>query len=219
MGLLATENDTNDFAIVPAGQYIGRCYRLIDLGTQQIKSQLFGDSEKHQVMISWELIGDDDQKMEDGKPFSVHKTYTVSLHEKSKLRADLEAWRGVKFTADELKGFDLSTILGKYCMLQVVHSEDGKYANVQTIMAYKGEKPKPVNLNMVFDIDNPDMEVFTSLSDNMKAKITNTPEWAAYENPPKPTIAKEQPKSAVQAQQEEIGTLNSEPISLDDIPF
>jgi hypothetical protein len=155
--------------------------------------------------------------MEDGKPFSIHKTYTVSLHEKSKLRADLQAWRGKMFTPEELAGFDLGKILGQYCIIQVVHSEDGKFANVQTIMAYKGDKPKPVNENVVFDIDKPDMAVFEALSDNMKAKITNTPEWSAYQNPPAPAISSD--KTDVQKQQAAMGTFEDEPIDLKDIPF
>jgi hypothetical protein len=213
MSLTASDSGGADFAITPEGQYVARCYRVVDMGTQTINSPMFGTSEKHQVMISWELIGQDDPKMEDGRPFSAHQTYTVSLHEKAKLRADLESWRGKKFTTEELAGFDLGTIIGKYCMIQVVHSADGKYANVQTIMAYKGDKPKPVNPNVVFDIDKPDMEVLNSLSDNMQAKIKNTPEWAAYENPPKPEI------SAIQQQQKDMGTLENEPVNVDDIPF
>jgi hypothetical protein len=219
MALVATETGGADFVITPEGQYIGRCYRIVDLGTQTINSAIFGTSEKHQVMISWELIGQDDPRMEDGKPFSAHQTYTVSLHEKAKLRKDLEAWRGTKFTTAELAGFDISTVLGAYCMIQIVHDETGKFANVQTIMAYKGQKPKPYNMDLVFDIDKPDMEVFGLLSDNMKAKITNTPEWVAYENPPEPAVTAKPEKSAVQEQQAAMGTFNDDPVDLDAIPF
>lgn len=217
MGLVATEGGSGDYAPVPEGIYTARCYRIVDIGTQLIKSMQFGESEKHQVMISWELIGKDDARMDDGRPFSMHKTYTVSLHEKSRLRADLEAWRGKKFTADELAGFDLSKILGQYCTIQVVHSEDGKYANVQTIMAHKGDKPEPVNTDLVFDIDKPDMQIFETFSDNMKAKIQNTPEWAALQNPPKPTIT--QPPKGKGAEDVDLSNLGDEPINLDEIPF
>ena len=126
-------------------------------------------------MVSWELL--EEPFMEDGRPFSVTQFYTVSLHEKAKLRADLESWRGRKFTAQELEGFDLASVVGAYCMIQVVHDETGKYANVQTIMAFKGDKPKPVNPDVLFDIDEPDMEVFKNFSDNMQLKISSAPEW------------------------------------------
>ena len=229
MGLLASETSgSGDFNPVPEGIYTARAYRIVDLGTQLIKSVLFGESEKHQVMISWELIGKDDARMDDGRPYSMHKTYTVSLHEKSKLRADLEAWRGKKFTTEELAGFDLGKILGQYCTIQVVHSEDGKYANVQTIMAHKGDKPEPVNTDLVFDIDKPDMQIFETFSDNLKSKIMNTPEWAALQNPPKPTINKAPRLAGTDnadgskrkgGEDLSIEDLGEEPINLSDIPF
>lgn len=211
MSLTATDKGGADFEMTPEGVYTGRCYKIIDLGTQTSTGQ-FGTKEQHKVMISWELIGKDDPKMEDGRPFSVTQWYTVSLHEKSKLRADLEAWRGKKFTKEELDGFDLGTVLGAYCMIQVVHSEDGKYANVQTIMSYKGDKPEAVNPNVVFDIDSPDMAVFDAMSDNMKAKIMSAPEWQAT----KADTLVSTPTAKKDTVIEDIG---DEPINLDDIPF
>jgi hypothetical protein len=55
------------------------------------------------------------------RPFSIGKTYTLSLHERAKLRAHLEAWRGRAFTDEELRGFDLEKLLGVNCQIQVVH--------------------------------------------------------------------------------------------------
>lgn len=210
MGLTATDKGGADFEMTPEGQYVARCYKIIDMGTQTSTGQ-FGTKEQHKVMVSWELLSD--PKMEDGRPFSVNQFYTVSLHEKAKLRADLESWRGKKFTATELEGFDLATVIGAYCQIQVVHSEDGKYANVQTIMAYKGDKPVPVNPNVVFDIDQPDMKVFDSLSDNMKTKIQSAPEWGGSTAPAKPS-------AAVADKDVIIEDINpEEEINLDDIPF
>lgn len=224
MSLTATDKGGDDFEMTPEGQYTARCYRIIDLGTQTVTNS-YGTKEKHKVMISWELIGDDDPKMEDGKPFSVHKSYTVTLSEKGNLRPDLEHWRGKKFTPQELDGFDLSKVLGQYCTIQVIHDETGKFANVDTIMAYKGDKPKPVNDNVIFDIDNPDMAVFDALSENMKGKIMQAPEWKDNKQPTKASKpddndddqeAIERGKRADDIVIEDIG---DEPINLDDIPF
>lgn len=188
MSLTASDKGNTDFEITPEGQYVGRCYRIVDMGTQTTTGQ-FGVKDQHKVMVSWELL--DGPKMQDGRPFAVSQFYTVSLHEKAKLRADLEAWRGRKFTVTELEGFDIGSVLGAYCMLQVVHDETGKYANVQTIMSYKGDKLAPVNANVVFDIDNLDMDVFNAFSDNMKLKITNTPEWKSNHQPAKAVPSKQ----------------------------
>lgn len=210
MSLTATDKGGAEFQITPEGTYIGRCYKIVDLGTQT-STGMFGTKEQHKVMVSWELL-DDKIKMEDGRPFSVTQWYTVSLHEKSKLRADLEAWRGKKFTSEELEGFDLSKVMGSYCMLQVIHDESGKYANVNSIMSHKGDKPKPVNDNVLFDIDEPDMKVFEAMSDNMKAKIQSAPEWKGSANTAEPTIKP-------QADDLVIEDIGDEPINLDDIPF
>lgn len=213
MSLTAKEGGTGDFEMTPEDVYTARCYRIIDLGTQKVEWQ-GASKEQHKVMISWELIGKADPKMQQGenkgKPFSIHKRYTVTLSEKGVLRADLEAWRGKKFTNDELKGFDLSNVLGAYCTIQVVHDETGKYANVNSIMVYKGDKPEPVNPDLAFDIDEPDMEIFDSLSDNIKGTIMLAPEWNKNKQPATPSDAP--PKDVVIEDTEEE-------INLEDIPF
>lgn len=209
MGLSVSSSGGGDFEMTPAGVYVARCYRIIDMGTQTSTGQ-FGTKSQKKVMISWELL-DDEAKMSDGRPFAVHQFYTASLSEKAKLRADLEAWRNKKFTSEELESFDLMTVLGAYCQIQVVHSEDGKYANVQTIMAYKGDKPEPVNEDTSFDIDNPDMKVFESLSDGMKTKITSSPEWQERQD----KVAKPAPKQVDDVVIEDT----DQPINLADIPF
>ena len=175
MSLTVKATGGGDFELTPEGAYIARCIKVIDLGTQTTTGQ-YGTKSQKKVMVTWELL-DNDVKMKDGKPFAASQFYTASLHEKSQLRKDLEAWRGKKFTDEELAGFDLNNVLGTYCYLQVVHSADGQYANINSIMSYKGEKPAGVNTPVAFDISNPDMEVFNSFSDKMREKIQNTPEW------------------------------------------
>lgn len=189
MSLNVSSSGGGDFELVPAGLYVARCYRIIDLGTQTT-NWMGKEKQSKKVMLSWELL-DDDVRMKDGRPFAVHKNYTASLGEKATLRADLESWRNKKFTDAELESFDLKNVLGAYCQIQVVHDEEGKYANVQSIVTYKPPKdaqggsiwPEPVNPDLAFDIDEPDMEIFNSLSDNMKQKIVGAPEWGKQPMP------------------------------------
>lgn len=212
MSLTAKDSGNTDFELTPEGVYTARCYRIIDLGTQK-GSEQFGGKEQHKVMVSWELLTEPFMQEGDnkGKPFSIHKRYTVSLSEKASLRADLEAWRGKKFTAEELKGFDLTNVVGSYCTIQVVHDETGKYANVNSIMAFRGDKPEPVNADIVFDIDNPDMAVFDSLSENLKGTIMQAPEWKGTTKPPEPS----KPVDDVYIPDD----IEGETINLDEIPF
>lgn len=163
-----------EFETVEAGVYTALCYRVLDLGTQT--TEFAGETkEAHQIMISWELFGEN-ARMSDGRPFSVHKRYKLSLHEKASLRKDLEAWRGKKFTQDELNGFDVVNVIGTACTMQVMLSEDGKFANVGTIMSTK-EMPKSENEPFAFVIEDKDThEYWPKISRNMQEKILSSPE-------------------------------------------
>ena len=64
---------TADFKDPPEGTHPARCYRVIDLGTQEVD---FQGQIKHQrkVLVSWELQCE--ERMDDGRPFSIGKKYT-----------------------------------------------------------------------------------------------------------------------------------------------
>lgn len=181
MSTIIKSTGNGEFSATPEGTYIARCIKVIFLGTQTTTGQ-FGTTSRPQVMITWELL-DDEVKMEDGRPFAATQFYTASLHEKAKLRKDLEAWRGKKFTDAELEGFDLKDVLGTFCMLQIVHSADGQYANVNAIMSYKGSKPEGINELVLFDIENPDETVLNAMSEKMQEKIKNSPEYSGSDWP------------------------------------
>jgi len=81
---------------------------------------------------------------EDRPPYTVSSRYTASLHEKSRLRADLQSWRGRAFSAEELAAFDLEKLIGVGCLLNVVHTaRNGKqYADIVAIMPLPKQTPK-----------------------------------------------------------------------------
>jgi hypothetical protein len=186
MAVIAANNG-GDFKPTPQGNHIGRCYRVIDLGTHKREYQGKPKGAARKVMIAWELLGEDEEgaplKMEDGRPLSISKRYTLSLGEKANLRSDLEAWRGRAFTDDELAGFDLKQLLGVYAMVNVKHEKkDAKtYANVAGLAplpkAMRETRPAPVNPPQFFDVTEPDMAMFEKFSDNMKELINSCHEW------------------------------------------
>lgn len=190
MGFIASDNGGGDFKKVPQGVHMGRCYSLIDLGTQLVKSQ-HGDKLMHKIRIAWELFGEDEEGNPltvdyDGKvmPMTISKSYTLSLSEKANLRKDLQAWRGRDFTEEEAKGFDITKLLGVYCMVNVTHSEtNGKtYANVSGLTpipsALKNAKPDPIHSNIIFNLDEPDWEVFATFHEKLQDAIKSSPEFA-----------------------------------------
>jgi hypothetical protein len=169
---------------VPEGNWPGRCYRVIDLGTQ--RTTYNGETrEKHQVMLGWELY-DEECVMKTGPkagmPMSAHSTYTWSMHEKSGLRKMLESWRGSKFVESDFgdDGFDMKKLLAVPCMIQIIHNDKG-YANV-------GSVTKPPKGLAIGQLQNPtvfisleagefDAQAFDTLSDKTKEKIKNSPEY------------------------------------------
>jgi hypothetical protein len=181
MAFVATKPQSN-YTPPPAGMHVARCYRLIDLGTQPKSFQGQSKGEARKIMASWELLGD--ERMDDGKPFTISKSWFLSMHEKATLRKDLESWRGRPFTAEEEHSFDVSKLLGAYCLINVIQ-EQGQDGNTYTKIGaitpmLKGmPKPEPVNDATVFDADEPDMEMFSKFSDKMKETIQNSREWKA----------------------------------------
>lgn len=179
------KNDGADFTPPPAGTHLAVCYRVIDLGTQQVEFQ--GQRKmQHKIMLSWELP---EELMEDGKPFTVHQRYTYSSNEKARLRQDLEAWRGAKFQDSDFGpgGFDIKRVIGVGCNLTILHNnKDGRtYANITAISKLrKGDKaPALINTPTYLDLSNFDQVAFDSLSEGLKAVIAKSPEYAEAMRP------------------------------------
>jgi hypothetical protein len=190
------EDTGGSFESTPVGSHLARCYRIVDVGTQ--KSEYMGQTKYlHKIMLGWEIHGTHDDgtpiKMKDGRPFAMFKNYTLSWSEKATLRIDLQSWRGKPFTAEEMRRFDLKTVLGAWCMLNVIERQgnDGKmYVNVANItpvpsVVKQHGLPTAINKNEIFNLAEPDMEMFNSFSENLKKKIMASPEWEKLQSKPK----------------------------------
>ena len=174
MGRYAKDGGGGDYEQAPTGNHVARCIRLIDLGTQH--SSYEGKATvRNQVLVSFELCN---EKMADGRPFTIGEFYTNSLNEKAKLRAHLEAWRGRAFTDEELNGFDLESILGKPCMVSIIINENRK-TRISAIAAMpKGMQSAPcVNDPYSFWIEEWDQAAFDQMPDGIKKLISESDEY------------------------------------------
>jgi hypothetical protein len=218
MSLIACEKSGTHIEPIEPGVYVGICYGVIDLGTHE--NQVY-NKESRKVLIQWEIPECRGTFETDGEekdlPRVISKRYTLSLSEKANLRKDLESWRGRKFTAEELKGFDLKNVLGTPCQLQIVH-ETGKdgartYANIAAIMALpKGTKPPQKT-------ENP--EVFFSLDEaGDRPSLPDVPEWIQKiiqeSNEWRERVTGESPESATSTEKAETEKGEAED---DDFPF
>jgi hypothetical protein len=175
MAIIAQEKGGKDFKKVPPGAHFAICNMVVDCGVQDISFK--GKAkQQHKVYVRWEVPDERVSWEKDGKahegPCSIGRFYTLSLSEKAILRKDLENWRGRMFTEDELKGFDLETILGKPCQIMVTHSDDGKYANINGIMGLSKDQRER---GRTAKAENP--LVSFSLATATDADFKKLPEW------------------------------------------
>lgn len=139
MPIIAKETGGQDFKIPDQGTYLAVCNMVVHMGVQPSKNPTYKPKDK--IYIRWELPEERMEWEKDGVkhegPMVIGSTYTLSLSPKAILRQDLEGWRGKAFTEEELHGFDVLKILGKPCLLTIVHNESGgkTYANVASVAA------------------------------------------------------------------------------------
>jgi len=175
MAIMA-EDKGGDFKQAETGTHPGRCYMILDLGHQRNEWQ--GEvSVKHQVLVAWELPTQ--PLLEDGRPVSISKFYTLSLHEKANLGIDLSSWRGRAFSEEEKDGFDVGKLIGVPAMLSIVE-RNGK-SRVGGVMGIpKGMTvPDAINKPILFDLEaflNGDREVFDELSEGLQGIINRAQE-------------------------------------------
>lgn len=185
------EKSEGEYKQVAPGTYVARCISMIEIGT--IKEDFQGQIKNVQkVQIRWELPTElevfDSAKGE--QPFSVSKTYTLSMHEKSNLRKDLESWRGKGFTEEEARKFDITKLLEKTCILNIIHrpskTNPGRtVTEISSIMPMMKGQTCPVQINptRVLSYDNFNWELFESLSDYTKDKIKSSVEFQMLQEP------------------------------------
>ncbi len=188
MAINAT-NEVTNYEPIPAGNYVARCYQMIQIGT--VNENIMGEIKTmNKVRISWELPTElkvfKEEKGE--QPCSISKEFTLSLHEKSNLRKFLAGWRGKDFTEEQAKLFDITVLAGKECMLNIIHktSKQGKtFAEISSISTLpKGLKcPPQINPSFILSYDNFDEEKFNSLPDFIKDKMKTSIEYKEIKNP------------------------------------
>ena len=168
MSLVISEKTGGSFTPLPAGTHLAICNMMVDEGTQYNENF---KNFSHKIRVGWEIPGETIEVDGEQRPRMIPKEYTASLSTKANLRKDLESWRGRAFTPEELKHFDLKSIVGASCMLSVIHTEynGSTYAKVSGVMAVpkgipKGSLSEPPT---VFEIG--DSADFTPLKD--------LPEW------------------------------------------
>jgi len=112
----------------------------------------------------------------------IDREFTLSMHEKANLRKFVEGILGVTFLDEEANIFDIAELMGKTCLLNVVHKKatnGNTYANIQSASPLpKGmTAPAAFNRPILLDYDNWDGEVFNTLPPFIADKIKTSQQY------------------------------------------
>ena len=186
---LIAKDEGGNFTPAPAGNHVARCYSIIDLGTQHSDQFTWEGStipatDRPQILIMWELPNSLVDVEGEQQPAVTSHFYNMYFNDKARLRKDLESWRGRQFTQDELRGFDISNVIGHPCMLNVTHNDKGK-AKITSVAAMPQglAAPEQINESLMFTLDNYNKETFDKISEGIQNIIKRSPEWQALNQP------------------------------------
>ena len=94
MSIIAQQtNNGGGGQTVPAGTHVARCYQIIHIGT--ILDTFQGEEKLvNKVRLVFELPLETADFGKGEQPFSIGRDFTLSMHEKSGLRAFVQGWLG-----------------------------------------------------------------------------------------------------------------------------
>lgn len=161
---------------VEPGVYVAVCVGVVDLGEQY--SEKF-KKYSNDLKIIWELSGETVEVDGETMPRQLSRTFTISSSKKSNLRTFVSSWMGRQYTDDEFRELDLFDLLGRACQLNVVLSDSGEYANVDSVIPLpKGAKAPPAETPYIkWDMDEWDDGAFDNLPDYLKEKIMKSTQY------------------------------------------
>ena len=233
MPITATMPAQIEREIVPAGNYIARCYSMVYLGT--FKKEFQGKEKiKQTVQVGWELPTKIVEYEKDGEkksfPMSIGREFTLSMSDKGNLRPMLETWRGRAFTDEEAQSFDVTKLLGVPCMLNIIHKISKTTKKPYPFVASIAPMPQgilaPDQINPTFELaaedwDGPKMEELPKFH---KDKIAESEEWKAKVAAGSAPVAAgvitegiDEPITPENAQTIDLGA--EKEIKIEDVPF
>jgi len=180
MPLLKQSEST--YTPVPVGNHPSRCYGMVSLGTQAGKNPKFPPT--FQVVLMFELPNESIEVNGEKKPMIISKflnAYLGSPTKPSKTNLFLSSWRSRPFNEQELKGFDISKVVGCTCLLNVVHVE--KNGKTREEIASISPLPKGMTMNgqvnpsVVYEIEQGRDDTFKTLPEWMQKMIEKCEEW------------------------------------------
>ncbi len=172
---------------VPEGTHVATCYSLLHLGHVPNTYPGAENPTINKIRLTWELpeLLNVFKEGEEARPYSISQEYTLSMGDKANLRKAVESWLGKKFSDAEAVNFDVEELVGKSCMLGVVHIETkagNPFAVVNSVMRLPASvKTEQINKSKIITWDTMTVDIFnklpTFIQDKMKTS-TEYKDWA-----------------------------------------
>jgi hypothetical protein len=186
MAILATNEGSGQNRMEPieSGTHIATCVQMVHIGT--VEDEFDGKPVKgNKVRLTFELPNELVKFKEDEpeQPRFISKEFTLSLNEKATLRKFLDSWRGVPFTEDEAKSFDITKLLGVSCMLSITIKKSKKSGNAYNDILSASKLMKgteaPQILTEVIEVNYQNIsETYSKVPNFIREKMVLTPEYA-----------------------------------------
>jgi hypothetical protein len=184
--MLKAPKNENAKSEIPAGTHVARLYQIVHIGTSHFEYQ-GQQKSSDKIRLTFELCNEkrEFKEGEGEKPLSISREFGLSMGKKSHLRPFVENMLGVALQDTEAYNFDLEDLLGRDCLLNVVHTEK----NGNTYADIKGATPLPkgmtapeqVNPSKVYDVTTITVAELATLPQFLQDKITASDEWQARE--------------------------------------
>jgi len=167
---------------VEPGVYFAVCIGVIDLGEQY--SEKF-KNYSNRVQFVWELPSETIEVDGKQEPKQLSKEFAIATKKNSGLRTFISSWNSKAYTDEEFQEVELFDQIGKACQLNVVLSESGEYANVDSVMPIPKGFPAPESSTppILWDMDNWSDEVFKTLPEWVQDKIKKSTQYQKEHTP------------------------------------
>lgn len=172
---------------VEPGVYPAVCVGVVDLGEQE--TQYKGKTRyADKVKLIFELPTETVEVDGEEKPRQLSRDFTLSSSPRSALRQFVSQWMGKGFSDDEFAEFELNGLLGRAGLLNVVHSEDGQYANIggATAIPRGMQPPKSATPYITFDTEDWTEEAFAALPEYIQERLKKSTQYRSRHLPEEP---------------------------------
>ena len=190
------DNGNNSFKrldnieLIPPGFQLCTLFSMTELGI--IEGGSFGAKHRRQLVFEFPQHFRKFYEDGDAKPAAIFCTETFSMNKKSNLRNKFVQPRSGEVLTDETSGrYDISHLLGRHFVATIVHSSDGKWANIQSIsplndqnmLMFGLEKPtiEQINKTVFYTLSQGfDTPEFGQLPKGLREKIAGSEQGRAF---------------------------------------